>query len=103
VCKNESTGPAGTTKALAILGYSAEDKVYTYYGIDSMGMASGAKGTLTENVWSWSGQDKLGGKLIKSRYTITRGSPDYYTFKWEISQDGKTWAAVMEGKETRGK
>ena len=64
-------------------------------------MGSGAKGTLSGSVWSWNGEDKLGGKLIKSRYTITQTSPSAYAFKWEVSEDGKTWNAVMEGKETR--
>lgn len=101
ICRSEGKGPAGDMKSLALMGYSGEEKAYTYYGIDSMGMGSGAKGTLSGAVWSWTGEDKMGGKLIKSRFTITQTSPNAYTMKWAISQDGKTWTDVMEGKETR--
>lgn len=72
ICRSEGKGPAGDMKSLALLGYSGEEKAYTYYGIDNMGMGSG-----------------------------TQTTPNAYTFKWEISQDGKTWTAVMEGKDTR--
>ena len=101
VCHGDGKGPTGPMKGLSILGYNTEEKAYTYYGIDSTGMGSGAKGSLSGSVWTWNGEDKLGGKLVKSRYTITQTSPSVYAFKWEVSEDGKTWNAVMEGKETR--
>lgn len=101
VCRSDGKGPMGDMKGLGLLGYSTEDKVYTYYGIDSMGMGSGSKGTVSGAVWTWNGEDKVGGKVIKGRYTITQTTPNAYTFKWEMSQDGKTWNAIMEGKETR--
>lgn len=41
------------------------------------------------------------GKLIKSRFTIVETSPTAYTYKWETSEDGRTWSAIMEGKETK--
>jgi len=28
-------------------------------------------------------------------------SPTSYTFKYEVSQDGTTWTAVMDGKATK--
>ena len=32
----------------------------------------------------------MGGKLIRSRYTVVVTSPTSQTFKWETSEDGKT-------------
>jgi hypothetical protein len=46
VCRSEGTGPWGPTKSIGILGYSTEEKVYTYYGVDNspMTMATVPKG-----------------------------------------------------------
>jgi hypothetical protein len=35
------------------------------------------------------------------RYTMSDLAPDSYSFKYEMSEDNKTWNAVMEGKVTR--
>src|SRR5213594_4845982 len=47
LCRSEGKGPMGPTKALGILGYSTEEKAYTYYGLDNspMAMASVPRGT----------------------------------------------------------
>jgi Protein of unknown function (DUF1579) len=101
VCKEEGSGPMGKMKNEYALGWSSEDKVYKYMGWDSMGMMGSATGTVSGNTWSWKGQDKMGGKLIKSKYTIVMASPTSYTFKWETSEDGKTWTTAGEGKSTK--
>jgi hypothetical protein len=46
VCRSEETGPWGPSKSIGILGYSTEEKVYTYYGVDNspMTMATVPKG-----------------------------------------------------------
>jgi hypothetical protein len=88
-------------KSEAILGWSPEEKVYKYMGFDSMGMMGSATGTVSGNTWSWTGSDKMGGKLIHSRYTVTVTSPTTQTFKWETSEDGKTFTTAAEGKSTK--
>ena len=45
-------------------------------GFDSMGMMGQATGTVSGNTWSWTGEDKMGGKLIKSKYTIVMRHAD---------------------------
>ena len=35
VCRSEGTMPMGPSKSIGILGYSPEEKVYTYYGVDN--------------------------------------------------------------------
>jgi hypothetical protein len=45
----------------------------------------------------------MGGKPIKSRYTIKRVSADAYTFKGEISVAGAPFAVITTGTETRAK
>ena len=91
----------GKLKSEAVMGWNAEDKVYRYMGFDSTGMMGSANGTVSGNTWTWTGEDKMGGKTIKSRYTITLTSPTTQAFKWETSEDGKTWTTAAEGKSTK--
>ena len=101
VCRENSDGTMGKMKGEAALGWSAEEKVYKYQGFDSMGMMGAATGAVSGNTWSWNGEDKMGGKLIRSRYTVVVTSPTSQTFKWETSEDGKTWTTSAEGKSTK--
>jgi hypothetical protein len=101
VCRENGSGAMGKMKSEAILGWSPEEKVYKYMGFDSMGMMGSATGTVSGNTWSWTGSDKMGGKLIHSRYTVTVTSPTTQTFKWETSEDGKTFTTAAEGKSTK--
>ena len=101
VCRGSGNGAMGMVKSEGVLGWNGEEKVYKYMGFDSTGMMMSATGSVSGNTWSWTGEDKMGGKMIKSRYTIVMPSPTTQTFKWETSEDGKTWNAIMEGKSTK--
>jgi hypothetical protein len=103
VCRSDGTGPWGPTKSIGILGYSTEEKVYTYYGVDNspMTMATVPKGTIQGKTWSYTDESMMGGKKTKSRVTINEVSPTEYTFKMELQgADGK-WAPMMESKSTK--
>jgi hypothetical protein len=102
ICRGDATGVMGKMKTEAILGWNGEEKVYKYMGFDSSGMMGAASGTVSGNTWTWNGEDKMGGKTIKSRYTIVLTSPTTQNFKWEASDDGgKTWTTAAEGKSTK--
>jgi hypothetical protein len=105
VCRTEGTGPMGATKSIGIMGYSAEEKVYTYYGVDNtpMTMASVPRGRKDGSTWTFTDESMMGGQKVKSRFIITALSPDAYAFKWEAEGPGGTWATIMEGKSTRVK
>jgi len=66
-----------------------------------MGTMGSATGTVSGNTWTWKGSDKMGGKTVYSRYTVVVTSPTSQTFKWETSDDGKTWTTAAEGKSTK--
>jgi len=103
ICRSEGKSPAGPTKSIGILGYSPEEKVYTYYGVDntSMTMASVPKGTVQGDTWTYHDEGMMGGKTVKTRVTIKELSPTAYTFKMEIQgADGK-WTPMMESKNTK--
>jgi len=103
ICRSEGKGPMGPTKALGILGYSMEEKAYTYYGLDNspMNMATVPRGTVEGDTWVYNDESKMGGKMVKSRYTIKVTSPTSYTFKWELVGEDGAWQTMMEGKTTK--
>jgi len=103
VCRSEGKGPMGPTKALGILGYSTEEKAYTYYAVNNgpMDMATVPRGTVQDRSWVYDDEAKMGGKMVKSRYTIQEISPTSYTFKWEILGDDGAWQTLMEGKSNK--
>ena len=103
VLHSKVKGAMGEVNGLSLMGYNAEERVYTYYAANSAGMAELARGTLVGDTWNWTSEAKMGGKLTKSRFVIKELSPTSYTFKWDISADGQTWSTIMEGTSTKVK
>ena len=103
VCRSEGSDPMGKLKGLSILGYNINEKHYVYLGTNSRGEVETSKGTLQGKTWNWTSEGKMGGKNVKSNFTINELSNDAYTFKWETSVDGGPWSVAMEGKSTRTK
>jgi hypothetical protein len=103
ICQSEGTMPAGRSKSIGILGYSVEDKVYTYYGTDNSGMtmASVPRGTLQGDTWTYNDEGTMGGQKYKSRVTIKELSPTTYTFKMEMQGPDGKWMPTMESKNTK--
>lgn len=103
VCRTRGKGPMGPTRGLGLMGYSSEEKVYLYYGVENspMAMTTVPRGTVEGGVWTYSDESKMGGQTVKSRYVIKQLDERSYGFKWEIQgQDGQ-WKTVAEGKSTR--
>lgn len=106
ICRSEGKSPAGTPmKSIGILTYSAEEKVYTYYGIDNsaMAMTSIPKGTVTGDTWTYNDESVMNGQKIKSRVTIKELSPTSYTFTMEMQGPDGKWMPLMETKNTKMK
>jgi hypothetical protein len=103
VCRAEGTSPMGKTSGMSVLGWDPERKVYTFFTIDSMGMTSTARGTVDGKTWTWSSEEKMGGKKMKSRFVLVQDTPDRNKTSWSISPDGQTWSELFSGEETREK
>ncbi|HZM70817.1 MAG TPA: DUF1579 family protein [Candidatus Cryosericum sp.] len=103
VCRTEGKGPMGPTKSLGIMGYSTEEKAYTYYGLDNgpMTMATVPRGTVQAGTWTYTDESMMGGKKVKSRYVMKELSPTAYTFKWEVLGEDGAWQTLVEGKSTK--
>ncbi len=58
-------------------------------------------GTRDAGGWTLSSTLDVNGKSIHSRLVITDTTPGVHAFTWEVSEDGKTWQAIMRGTSTR--
>jgi len=65
-----------------------------------MAMANVPRGTLKGGTWVYVDESKMGGKMVKSRYSMNELPPTVYTFKWEVMGEGG-WQTIVEGKTTK--
>jgi hypothetical protein len=105
VCHSDGKTPMGPSKSIGILGYSSEEKVYTYSSVDSSGMTMTTvpHGTVNGDTWTYNDESMMGGKKVKSRVIIKELSPSAYTFRMDMQTPDGKWATVMESKSTKTK
>ncbi|HEY1464719.1 MAG TPA: DUF1579 family protein [Terriglobales bacterium] len=101
VAHTTMSGAMGNGSGLAVMGYNANQKKFTYNEFDSMGEAENATGTFDGTTWSWISDENMGGQAMKGRYTAKEVSATTYSFKFEMSQDGTNWTTVMDGTATK--
>jgi hypothetical protein len=102
VCHAKGTAPRNTS-GMSVLGWDPDHKVYTFFSIDSTGMASTARGKVEGNTWTWTSEEKMAGKKMKSRFVLVQETPDRNKTSWSISPDGQTWSELYSAVETREK
>lgn len=93
------SGAMGNGIEVAVMGYDAARKVYTYSSYNSAGEHDTATGTVEGDTWTWNSEQSAA-PLGKWRFTEKILSPTSYTVKFEI-QSGDTWSTAMEGKVTK--
>lgn len=103
VCHTDYKSGMGDGSAVSYMGYSDEDKAYTYREFNSSGEFEESRGSVDGDTWTWTSDEKMGGKLIKSRFTMKLTSPTSYNFTFEMSRDGTSWNTVMDGKAIKMK
>lgn len=103
VCHSEVKSSMGNGFGISILGYSADDKSYTYREFNSWGEFTDSKGSVDGDTWTWTSDEKMGGMIMKGRFTMKILSPTSYNFTFEMSQEGAKWTTVIDGKATKGK
>jgi hypothetical protein len=100
----ESQMPAeigGDSKTVTIMGYDTQQNTYTSDRFSSLGQHETSKGALSGDTWTWTSTSNYGGIEVQGKMTIKTVSPTSYTFKYEISLDGKNWMPFMDGKATK--
>lgn len=101
VCEGSGTSPMGPMKSTMLMSYDRGAKTYRYFSVSNMPDAEIGTGTVSGGTWTWTSRMDFGGKTMHSRFTIVETSPTQHTYKWEMSEDGKAWNPVMEGKATK--
>jgi uncharacterized protein DUF1579 len=104
VTHSKGTGPMGPMTEVAIIGYDAKQKAYTYDDFNSMGQHEKSMGHVSGKIWTWTSDEEMGGKAAKAKFVLNELSATSYTYKLDMSTDnGKTWANMFEGKATKAK
>jgi hypothetical protein len=101
VCHSEYKGSMGSGIEMSVMGYSSEDKAYTYREFSSTGEFEDSRGTIDGDTWTWTSDEKMGGMTMKGKFTIKITSATSYNFAFDMSQDGTKWTNVMEGKASK--
>jgi Protein of unknown function (DUF1579) len=91
----------GNGKALMIMGWDANKKMYTYQSFASNGETTSALGTVSGETWTWTADTTTVSATFKIRVTIKEMSKTQQTFKMEYSTDGTTWATGVETTVTK--
>jgi len=100
-CHTDFKSTMGNGTSVSIMGYSADDKVYTYREFNSWGEFVDSKGSVDGDTWTWINDEKMGAMTIKGRFTMKVTSLTSYNFMYETSQDGTKWTTVLDGKATK--
>jgi len=103
VCHSDYKTPMGDGPALSVMGYSNDDKAYTYREFNGFGEFTESKGSVEGDTWTWVNDEKMGGMTMKGKFTMKVLTPTSYSFSFEMSQDGTKWTNVMDGKATKTK
>jgi len=101
VCHADYKSSMGNGTGLSVIGYSTDDKAFTYSEFNSMGEFEDSRGTLDGDTWTWTSDEKMGGMTMKGRFVMKITSPTSYTFVYDMSQDGAKWTTMMDGKATK--
>ena len=92
---------AVASRGLAVLGYSAEEKAYTYHVVKDTGETEDLKGTLEDHTWTWTSFATAGKPGPRSRLMIEEISPTSYRLKFETAPEGRDWSTVMDGNAVK--
>jgi hypothetical protein len=101
VCHSDYKGSMGSGVGLSVMGYSSEDKAYTYREFNSFGEFDDARGHVDGDTWTWTSDEKMGESNMHGKFTMKLTSDKAYTFMYEMSTDGTKWNSMMDGKASK--
>ena len=91
----------GHSMSTGFLGYDADKNAYTSIEFTSRGERQVVHGSLSGDTWTWTSSERNEGQDSFQRSTNKILSPNTYSARFEVSQDGTTWMVMMEAKVTR--
>jgi len=99
VCHTDFKSGMGNGSGISVMGYSTDDKTYTYRAFNSWGEFEDSKGALDGDTWTFTSNEKFG----TGRFTMKITSATSYNVTFDMSKDGTNWMTVMEGKASKSK
>ena len=87
----------GDGEEIFIMGYDANEAIYTFDAFTSQGRHQVSRGTVSDDKWLWTSRAIDSGKKLEQKYEIEIVSPAMYRLKFEICEDGVSWHPFMEG------
>ena len=88
-------------ETFGIIAYDSYAKVYVSYYASSVGLVGTGTGSVDGNTWTWTVEDRLAGKAVKGRTTITFPSASRYTLKYEMLDANGRYVTILEGTATK--
>lgn len=101
VCHVDFKSTMGNGYGMGVMGYSKDDKGYTYHEFNSWGESMDSKGAVDGDTWTWTSDEKMDGKMVKARFIMKMNSTASYDFTYETSADGTKWTTAVDGKATK--
>src|ERR1039457_2539213 len=80
VCHSEYKSSMGNGSGLSVMGYSTDDKAYTYREVHRFEECEDSRGSVDGDTWTWASDEKMDGKTMKSRFTMKITSATSYNF-----------------------
>ena len=96
-CRAEGQLPA----RLAIIAYDSYAKAYVSYYASSVGLVGTGTGTVNGNTWTWTVEDRVAGRSVKGRTTVTFSSASQYALKYEMLGAVGAYVTILEGTATK--
>jgi Protein of unknown function (DUF1579) len=84
-----------------IMAYDSHAKAYTSFYVNSAGLVGTGTGTVDGNTWTFLVEDKVFGRAVKGRTTITTLSPTQFTIKYEMAAANGRYTTITEGTATK--
>jgi len=88
-------------RTVGITAYDSHAKLYTVFYASSAGLVGTGAGTVNGNTWTWMIEDKVFGKAVKGRTTITISSASQFTSKYEMLDANGRYVTFSEGTGTK--
>jgi hypothetical protein len=101
VCHVDYKSSMGNGYGMGVMGYSKDDKAYTYHEFNSWGESMDSKGGVDGDTWTWTSEEKMGDKIMKARFIMKMTSSTSYEFTYETSPDGAKWTMAVDGKANK--
>lgn len=93
--------PVGRFEEMAVMGYDAPKKRFTYEAFNSLGERDSSTGTVSGSTWTWRASvQRKGSRKVAGRYILEEISPTEYGFRFDVASGGK-WRNVVEGRSIK--